>query len=143
MNKKLPSIKKSLKSFILEEDAKIIDKTATKIAITISFLSLNLISNLDDANAKGHCNHANHNNYVGHEGDSQAITRTSVGTTTVLKSEGMGNDDSQVYRASYTHQDSGKCWDATQTIPIEVQPKNAQAIHGNHYNKVDGGGKSI
>lgn len=62
MRKELPKIKKSLKSFIIEEDAKVIDKTATKIAITISFASVGFLANVDDINAKGHGSHTNHKN---------------------------------------------------------------------------------
>ena len=62
--KELPQPKKNLKSFILEEDAKVMDKTATKVAITASFLAINALANTEDANAKGHKNHSNHNNNV-------------------------------------------------------------------------------
>lgn len=62
MKKELPKIKKSLKTFILEEDAKVIDKTASKIAIFTTFLSINFLTSVDDVNAKGHGSHANHAN---------------------------------------------------------------------------------
>ena len=62
MKKELPKIKKSLKSFIIEEDAKVIDKTATKIAIMASFASVSFLANVDDVNAKGHGSHTNHQN---------------------------------------------------------------------------------
>lgn len=64
MKKDLPKIKRGLKEFILDEDAKVIDKTASKIAITISFMAINFIANSHDANAKNHKNHANHHNDV-------------------------------------------------------------------------------
>ncbi|MFW6285863.1 MAG: hypothetical protein ACOC16_01695 [Nanoarchaeota archaeon] len=60
----LPKPKKNLKSFILEEDAKVMDKAATKIAITASFLAISALANTQDANAKGHGNHTNHQNDV-------------------------------------------------------------------------------
>ena len=62
MKKELPKIKKSLKTFIMEDDAKVIDKTATKIAIMSSFTSLGFLANVDDVNAKGHGSHTNHKN---------------------------------------------------------------------------------
>jgi hypothetical protein len=62
MKKQLPQVKKSLKSFIVEEDAKVIDKTATKIAIMSSFASIGFLANVDDVNAKGHGSHTNHKN---------------------------------------------------------------------------------
>lgn len=64
MKKELPKAKKSLKTFILDEDAKIIDKTATKIAITASFMAISMMANAQDANAKGHSNHSNHQNML-------------------------------------------------------------------------------
>ncbi len=66
--KQLPSIKRTLKTFILDEDAKVIDKTATKLAILASFMAINTILNSHDANAKGHGNHTNHNNDVNADG---------------------------------------------------------------------------
>ncbi len=62
MRKELPKVKKSLKTFIIEEDAKVIDKTATKIAIMSSFASISFLANVDDVNAKGHGSHTNHKN---------------------------------------------------------------------------------
>lgn len=62
MNKSLPQPKKSLKSFILEDDAKITDKTAAKITITTAFLAINIAAASHDANAKGHSNHNSHAN---------------------------------------------------------------------------------
>ena len=62
MKKELPKVKKSLKSFIVEEDAKVIDKTATKIAIMSTFTSIGFLANVDDVNAKGHGSHTNHKN---------------------------------------------------------------------------------
>lgn len=64
MVKKLPQVKKGLKEFILDEDAKVIDKTATKISIMATFLAINFLGNTDDANAKGHSNHSNHQNIL-------------------------------------------------------------------------------
>jgi len=62
MKKQLPQIKKSLKSFIIGEDAKVIDKTTTKIALLVTFSSLSFMSNISDVNAKGHGSHARHKN---------------------------------------------------------------------------------
>jgi hypothetical protein len=62
MVKKLPQVKKGLKDFILNEDAQVIDRTATKIAITATFIGVNFMLNAEDANAKGHSDHSNHQN---------------------------------------------------------------------------------
>ncbi len=64
MVKKLPQLKRGLKDFILDEDAKVMDKAATKIAITSSFIAINMLANADEANAKGHKNHSQHQNRV-------------------------------------------------------------------------------
>ncbi|MDA3855897.1 MAG: hypothetical protein PF569_06545 [Candidatus Woesearchaeota archaeon] len=61
MKKQLPQVKKSLKTFILDDDAKVIDKAATKIALTSSFMAITIIANSNDAHA-GHSNHTNHAN---------------------------------------------------------------------------------
>lgn len=61
MKHKLPQSKKSLKSFILDDDANVIDKAATKIALTSSFMALTIIANSNDAHA-GHKDHDDHNN---------------------------------------------------------------------------------
>lgn len=62
MKKALPKIKKSLKSFILNEDAKVIDKTFVKVALTASFITTMAISQIDEANAEGHSDSLSHNN---------------------------------------------------------------------------------
>lgn len=69
MHKQLPQPKKSLKSFILEDDAKITDKTAAKITITTAFLAINIAAASQDANAKGHSNHSNHSNNLNVDSD--------------------------------------------------------------------------
>ncbi|NQZ85693.1 MAG: hypothetical protein HRU03_08295 [Nanoarchaeales archaeon] len=82
MKKELPKIKKSLKSFIIEEDAKVIDKTATKIALSIS-LSLVFLDSIDDVNAKGHGSHLNHQNIL----DSGDFKQVRSGEETIEVTE--------------------------------------------------------
>lgn len=69
MHKQLPQPKKSLKTFILEDDAKITDKTAAKITITTAFLAINIAAASQDANAKGHSNHSDHANNLNVDSD--------------------------------------------------------------------------
>lgn len=125
---KLPKPKKSLKSFILEEDAKVIDKAMTKITLTTSFIAMSMAFNSDDVNAKGHHNHSNHKNYIFHEGDYQQTSGS------VIHDDNFGNDGSEPY--SRTFSDSGT------TVNIEVNPKEVVSTHANHYNHANGGGKS-
>lgn len=117
MSKKLPSPKKSLKSFILEEDAKLIDKTATKIALTTSFLSLNFMFAIDDANAKGHKDHANHSNFVEHVGSDSDMMNTGNSSKT----------------KTFTQEDF--------SASVDIPAKSVASAHANHYNHQNGGGK--
>lgn len=66
MVKKLPQVKKGLKEFILDEDAKVIDKTASKIAITTAFFGASFLVNVEDVSAYGsdHSDHNDHQNNV-------------------------------------------------------------------------------
>ena len=117
MVKKLPKFKKSLKSFILDEDAKVIDKTAVKIAITVSFLGVHFLTNIEDANAgSSHANYNEHNNHL----------------KTV--EDGLNNPtDNEV-----VNQFNIKGY----TLKADITGKSAGSVHGNHYNHTDGEGGS-
>ncbi|MCA9496956.1 MAG: hypothetical protein KC589_08470 [Nanoarchaeota archaeon] len=131
MEKRLPIIKKSIKSFILGEEAKIIDKSVTKIAITSSFLAINLVGNFDDANAQGHKNHTNHNNYIGREDDSPLESETAGGVDGITQSDNLGNDDNETKNVPMAA--------AGKSFNIEVLGKSVKSVHGNHYNHSDNG----
>lgn len=117
MKKKLPQTKKTLKSFILEEDAKIIDKTATKVALTASFLAASFALSAEDVNAKGHANYTEHNNFVYHEGNDPAL----------------GNDLSEEVSRSYSNKGFG--------TTVKVEGKEVASVHGNHFNHTNSQGK--
>lgn len=132
MIKQLPQPKKTLKSFILEEDAKIIDKTAIQIALGLTLAAIGL-SQIDDANAGGggsvpsHSNHTNHANQIFHEGD---YTQNVGGAT---QDESLGNDGNEIVTKPYAG-------------GVEVAPKQVASAHSNHYNHANstsagGGGK--
>ncbi len=78
VKKSLPKVKKSLKSFILEEDAKVIDKSMVKIAVVTSFAGIMIIDSIDDANAlfsdkyDKHC-HNNELNVISNKTNIQGI----------------------------------------------------------------------
>lgn len=110
MKNKLPQPQKTLKTFILENDAKITDKTAAKIAVTTAFLAINIAALTHDANAKGHSNHNSHQNKLNVEYD--------YGT-----GYHVGNN---FYENIYPLTD--------------IPGKAVQSAHGNHYNHSDGGG---
>ena len=118
MKKPLPKIKKSLKSFILDEDAKVIDKTATKIAISASFLAFSALINSDDANALfgSHKNHSNHSNHL-KDIEDDLLNEFDTNQTRTFSAKGHAFD-------------------------VEMTNKSVSAAHGNHYNHVDGGGSS-
>lgn len=107
MSKQLPQPKKTLKSFILEDDAKITDKTAAKITITTAFLAINIAAASQDANAKGHSNHNSHQNNLNvdndygtgyHVGNNPTeVDINSIGDKTVLSAHGN----------HYNHSDGG------------------------------------
>jgi hypothetical protein len=118
MKPQLPKPKKNLKSFILEEDAKLIDKTAIRIASTLTLLAIG-ITQIDDANAGGskpsHNNHTNHGNDIYHEGD---YTQAKAGAT---QDEELGNDGNEIVEKTYAG-------------GMEVNPKEVASSHSNHYN---------
>ncbi len=126
--KKLPEIKKSLKSFILEEDAKVIDKTALKVALTASFLAINFAINSDDANAKGHSNHTNHNNNIA----QHSLTGTSTGCGVSYNKELSNENDNAITKIFYCQ---------GQSMDVTVPEKAVATAHGNHYNHIDGAKK--
>jgi hypothetical protein len=111
--KELPKPKKSLKSFILEEDAKVMDKTATKLAITASFLAINFLAHADDANAKGHKNHSNHQNNVNAPNNYDTGIHAGNNPTTEPANE--------------------------EVLPA----KSIETWHANHYNHTDGGSYGV
>lgn len=99
MKKELPKIKKSLKSFIIEEDAKVMDKTATKVALAVTFASLTFLDSVDDVNAKGHSNHYHKNNLLTED------------FKTVQDQSGEDFEVTKVTHTNgYTHQNSKRSW---------------------------------
>ena len=59
VKKSLPKVKKSLKSFILEEDAKVMDKSMVKIAAVASFAGAMILDSM--GNAYGYDEYCHHN----------------------------------------------------------------------------------
>ena len=123
--KKLPKPKKNLKNFILGEDAKIIDKTVTKVALTIT-LGAFTISGVY-AGGGGGVNYYTHSNHLVME---DGIVPS--GQTTIHPDPNLGNDSDSDYQ---TVIDAGG-----KTLNVDVPAKTVQTIHGNHYNHTNGGG---
>lgn len=72
--KKLPKIKKTVSSFVTNEDAKVMNKTATKLAVSSTFIVSVILINAEGGNALfSHSNHEEHSNVayvhnIGREG---------------------------------------------------------------------------
>lgn len=124
MKKKLPQIKKDFMSFLSEEDAKVIDKAASKIAIVGSIAALNFLINVDEVNAKGHKNHSNHTNSVLHKDNEPRLL----------------NLEEEAKKETLSIQSERQCG-ATKTFSetITIPPKSTASVHGNHYNHCNGG----
>lgn len=164
MSKKLPKPKKSLKSFISEEDAKIVDKTSAKISIIASFLSFNFLAGVDETNAFGHGSHDNHVNNIAHpddidirEGFSVSSSTDDDGFTTdiynvenkiIHKNPDLFNTENEDKDISLNVISDGNSgigfggpkYDEEHTIT--ATKKTSTVAHGNHYNHSSGGGSS-
>ena len=117
----------------MDEDAKVINKTTSKIALTTSFLAFNLLTNIDDVSAKGHHNHSDHNNHVFKEGINGNTYNDQGGTTVHEKSAllNLDGEDKQVIDSIVGY-----------PVNIESPAKSISSAHGNHYNHSNGGGRS-
>lgn len=132
MKRELPKIKKTLKSFILDEDAKVINKTSSKVALTISFLAFNFLTNIDNAHAQGHGDHSNHENHIFKEGNEGVVSGSDP---MIHEKANLLNLDNKSVAVNLQVQGYGP---SAQEIPT----KSITSAHGNHYNHADGGGSS-
>ena len=65
MKKRLPKLKKTVTSFLVEEDAKLMSKSASRIALSTAMMSSMILINLEEGNAiHDHSDHKNHSNDV-------------------------------------------------------------------------------
>lgn len=117
MKKKLPQIRKDLKNFILDEDAKVINKSATKIAITVTAFALSFSIGLKNVMAGGHTDHIN------------KVLTSEDGLINFGENEIKRDINVYKYNGERTFNDAA-------TIP----PKSAKVVHANHYNHTGGGG---
>lgn len=139
--KELPKPKKTLKSFILEEDAKIMDETATKIALTLSFLSITTVLNAEDAHAQGHSSHSSHENHIYKQEDYDLDT----GYTGLLS-----NIRPMEHLREYLQNNGNETNTVTEKVPTKhgtipaklgATAHSVNAAHGNHYNHGSGSGQ--
>lgn len=137
MVKKLPQLKKSLKSFILEEDAKVIDESAVKIAIVASFMAVNIVGNIDDVSAWpwSHKDHHNHNNHIFEPGELDLISSDSTGNGIDIYSLKNLNNLNSTNSIENAVSANGF------TIENPIIPRKSILIaHANHYNQSGHGG---
>ena len=121
MDENLPKPKKSLKSFILDEDAKVMNKTTTKIALITSFLAINFLLSTHNVNAHGHHHdHNEHNNNIYKAG----TTGTKSGSANVHESSDLLNKLNVSEPMKIKHS--------------PLPPKSISSVHGNHFNHSDG-----
>lgn len=105
MVKKLPQVKKGLKEFILDEDAKVIDRTATKIAVTSAFIAVSISLNSEDANAKGHSDHSDHSNNLNAPNNFGTGIHGGTNPTTATINEISDKSVETMHSNHYNHQD--------------------------------------
>lgn len=141
MKKPLPKIKKSVKSFILEEDAKLMNKSASKVALSAAFLSSMALFNVEVGNAGffSHTDHSDHSNAL--------ITQTPYSPF-----DELNNLDSKSSQITFDYE-TGKdlrgynyetgTWSEyaeVKTDSILLPAKSVTAIHSNHYDHNNDGG---
>lgn len=111
MDKKLPSVKKSVRNFILDEDAKVIDNSFSKVAITAGFLAVNFFINLEDGNAgffKKHTNEFTHGNNINAPENYDTGIHAGNNPTVRGINEITGKSVETVHSNHYNHQDGKK-----------------------------------
>jgi len=123
MEKELPKVKKSLKSFILNEDAKVIDKTTIKIALVASVIAFHSFDQIEIVNAG-----MRHSNSI--LTPSEVDERISCGKRcNIYNIKDLNNQKS----------DSIDVLNPTNNKMMELQGKSVASSHANHYNHHKGG----
>jgi hypothetical protein len=120
--KELPKVRKSFKSFLKEEDAKLIDKSMSKVALTLTFASISALFTLSDVHAKGasHTNSTSHGNALSSLGTESDMVNNAENVTTKTLPSATGG-----------------------TFSEDLPSKSVTSVHSNHYNhnnNVSGGG---
>ncbi len=140
MKKPLPKIKKSVKSFILEEDAKLMDKSASKVALSAAFLSSMALINVEVGNA-GLFSHSDHSDH------SNALTTPTPYSPfkELIHLESQDSEQTIEYQTgdTFTVFDQEEGWSTvtqTETKNIILPAKSVTAIHSNHYDHSNDGG---
>lgn len=148
VKKKLPAIKKSLIDFATKEDAKVMDKAFTKVALVGSVLILGTIS---EVNAGSHTNHANELTIPGYDilnnefpdgkqsggrvNDDEHEARNQLREKPNLFNPTNDVSNPPVYLSNLP---SGYDGDSGSEV-ISVPAKTVVAHHANHYNKITWG----
>ena len=125
----LPKIKKNIKSFILEEDGKVIDKSAAKVAISVSLISAGVIIHTEDVNAQGssHTDEMQHRNHLFEPGEYNFDNGGRHGSEKLLN---LNEEEDDV-----TLSGSGV------SENVILPAKSFTSAHGNHYIHANGSGQ--
>jgi len=150
MKKKLPVVKKGIKSFILDEDAKVIDSTFSKIAITTGFLAANFLINLEDSNAgffRKHVDNYIHNNSLNAPCDSGTGIHGGNNPTDIVVNN-VSNETVETMHANHYNHQNGKTLrggaNFLRFVGIVMSGgllaiPDAIAVNNDWYGKVEGG----
>jgi hypothetical protein len=144
MKKKLPTIKKSLIDFATKEDAKVIDKAFTKIALIGTAISFGA---LDEVHAADYTTHANTLTIPGQNlnddpypagSKSSNVDQVKHDARNQLKINNNlfndGDDQRNVLVSGLPIGDD----QSTGSEVVEVPRKSVAAHHANHYNVIPG-----
>jgi hypothetical protein len=161
MKRKLPSIKKSLIDFVTKEDAKVMDKAFTKIALIGTAISFGA---LDEVHAADHYNHGNHTNYLSVPGDEIS---SNTYPNPISNPDNFPGKDGRAAALAAFHESynklnviislfnptdfqrpaplgplpTGMGWTAgdfsSSPGSVDVPAKSVVAHHANHYNTID------
>ena len=164
MKKKLPSIKKSLIDFATKEDAKVMDKAFTKVALIGTAISFGVLDNVYGllGSSSDHYNHANHTNYLSVPGENlndETYPNPTSNPNNFHKSGADGGLDD--FHAAYNKENivfelfnpnnsprlaplgllpSDMGWRPSHftstSLTIDVPAKSVVAHHANHYNTI-------
>ncbi len=141
MKKKLPTLKKSLIDFATKEDAKVMDKAFTKVALVGSAVSLGAM----DAFAGDVISHANtltipntneaDQSYPSGYKTSNAPQDDHAARNKLYVNTNLYNSETSGSSTTVTNLPEGRR-DADGTDNVDVPAQSVVAHHANHYNRV-------
>ncbi len=145
MKKKLPTLKKSLINFATQEDAKVMNKAFTKVALIGSAVSFGVIEDLYAADYVSHANTLTIPNANEHDQAYPYGYKTNNVDEAKHEARNQLEINNQLYNPEESKRDvnvrnlpKGE-QDANGIDSVEVPQKSVVAHHANHYNTIPGG----